>query len=493
MWTEFIRTVSVLVFGVTCITYNVSCDEIRRRTELGQRAVLLCDVQSRYPEMRQKFIMYEEGSKAEFKCCVQFGSSNGDQLAFEWYIDKEPLTLGKTSTNMNVTSLCSETSFHAERWQNNKSVACLLRNELNITLSSSLNVLYSASVQYDSSWPNGTSTHSCVEGEALTITCEADGNPKPNVSIERYLNNDWRILNHEDTIASKNGWKITCLYRINNVSRDDAGKYRCTSMNEISPRGVSDSVYIDVMYPVTVQMTSPEVVNMKEGTDFFIECCTDSNPTPTVTLQKIVNVDHWASLLIVPSASIASTQTNWTWRFEFTNVTKDYEGTYKCSAFNGFGVPMFSSPSTLRIEHLSKWKLSIIILCILTLIVCILCGLKYWKKRYSATDIPYPLRYHRYGFNRSTRNTRNYNDTTVSSSFKAVIVGSQPENMKLQNTNDTLYQDITTADKVQFPGSTQHDPMSVIDDDIDDSSFDESSEYMAETGYPDLWTPIIPT
>ena len=64
------------------------------------------------------------------------------------------------------------------------------------------------------------------EGNNITLTCEAGGNPEP-------LTFTW----HKDNSKVTGATSRSLTYEA--ISRDDAGVYTCTAGNGVSPEGVS--------------------------------------------------------------------------------------------------------------------------------------------------------------------------------------------------------------------------------------------------------------
>ncbi|XP_026861356.2 vascular cell adhesion protein 1b isoform X1 [Electrophorus electricus] len=175
------------------------------RLVLGKEAILTCKVSNVYPE---------------------------EYIKFEWILGDELVPTQDPKNNMETTE-----SFYTFIPQNEsvRNVTCRASLELDGLPSDqrtrettvSMHVLYAPrSVR--------TSGAGTVQvGSNLSLTCEAEGNPKPEFS--------WRTPKHAGQLEEvKVGREILLL----NVSLSDAGIYECTASNELGRQTVMATVTI---------------------------------------------------------------------------------------------------------------------------------------------------------------------------------------------------------------------------------------------------------
>ncbi|XP_068732590.1 neural cell adhesion molecule 2-like [Montipora capricornis] len=138
------------------------------------------------------------------------------------------------------------------------------------------------------------------EGSYLTLNCTTTGNPAPNTTWTRLWDN--RVVS----------------VPLTNITRQDEGGYRCTANNGIG-NPVSKDVFITVHYPPNIIATSAnQTVN--EGSYLTLNCTTTGNPAPNTTWTRL-----WDNRVVsVP----------------LTNITRQDEGGYRCTANNGIGNPV---------------------------------------------------------------------------------------------------------------------------------------------------------
>ncbi|XP_067329498.1 sialic acid-binding Ig-like lectin 13 [Anolis sagrei] len=159
------------------------------------------------------------------------------------------------------------------------------------------------------------------EGDAVTLVCDANSNPDPNLN--------WIKGNHDIPMQGKE-------YVISQIKPEDAGEYQCQAKNQLgsasqtilvtvrySPRNVTFSITrISRRDPTFSQGFPPEVAHgnklmAQEGESLRILCQVDSNP-PSST--------HW----IKPDGKTLK-QAN---LLELTELTAEDEGAYVCRANN---------------------------------------------------------------------------------------------------------------------------------------------------------------
>ncbi|XP_068685530.1 fibroblast growth factor receptor 3-like isoform X2 [Montipora foliosa] len=149
-----------------------------------------------------------------------------------------------------------------------------------------------------------SSSNTVNEGKFFNVTCQASGNPSPT-------NYTW--INKDGQLFSGN------VLNFINISRAEAGQYRCVVGNRCGKDGKSTTV--NVHYPVTITSISLNQT-VDEGDVVLLNCTADGNPQPNIT---------WTRLSDKSTVSISLTITG-----------KQDEGGYRCTADNGIGDVVFS-------------------------------------------------------------------------------------------------------------------------------------------------------
>ncbi|XP_051977865.1 vascular cell adhesion protein 1-like [Xyrauchen texanus] len=152
-------------------------------------------------------------------------------------------------------------------------------------------------------------------GSSLTLTCEAEGNPKP-VFTWMVLKSDGQsveIVKHQELFME-------------NVSLSDAGTYQCEVSNELGRKKANVSVVVQAPPMNTNIEASPPGV-LKERESVSISCLSDGVPVTRVVLSRVVDntetelktIDGAETSITLPSVKLADS------------------GKYVCEAFNEYG------------------------------------------------------------------------------------------------------------------------------------------------------------
>ncbi|XP_068733266.1 probable oxidoreductase PXDNL [Montipora capricornis] len=149
-----------------------------------------------------------------------------------------------------------------------------------------------------------SSSNTVNEGKFFNVTCQASGNPSPT-------NYTW--INKDGQLFSGN------VLNFINISRAEAGQYRCVLGNRCGKDGRSTTV--NVHYPLTITSISLNQT-VDEGDVVLLNCTADGNPQPNIT---------WTRLSDNSIVSLSLTITG-----------KQDEGGYRCTADNGIGDVAFS-------------------------------------------------------------------------------------------------------------------------------------------------------
>lgn len=160
-------------------------------------------------------------------------------------------------------------------------------------------------------------------GETTTLTCLADGYPRPSVTWTRAYN---AILPGGGQTFSGNELKLK------EVTKLDRGTYYCTAENEVGKD--RRNVNFEVEFAPVISVPRPKVAQATDY-DIDLECIVEANPSPTILWFKegetILNDgDHSIS-------NTATTDQKTTSVLRVISVQEDKYGDYYCKASNKVG------------------------------------------------------------------------------------------------------------------------------------------------------------
>lgn len=156
------------------------------------------------------------------------------------------------------------------------------------------------------------------EGDTVTITCQADGEPAPAYS--------WRTPS-SDVLVSPDNTTIT----IQSMKKGHLGAYRCTASNTHGSHSLEETLTPEVQ-PKILDMKVEPSSEVLEGYNVTLSCKADGSPPPTLT---------WA----YPKADVVLSQDHQT--IKISNLRKEHIGTYNCTAKNKHGNVTQSQKITL--------------------------------------------------------------------------------------------------------------------------------------------------
>ncbi|KAM6907342.1 neurotrimin isoform 2-T2 [Xenentodon cancila] len=189
--------------------------------------------------------------------------------------------------------------------------------------------LYVCAVQTNSQ-PRTTSVHILVqvppkiinlsrdivvnEGSNVTLMCQASGKPEPSVS--------WRLLSPSGDLVSDDQF-----LEISSISRQRAGSYQCTAVNDID----SDVQNVDITVNYAPVVTEGRDVSVTLGQRGVLECEADAVPAADFEWYKddrrIIN--GLDGMEIVNTGTLS--------KLTFFNVSDGDYGNYTCTAINKLG------------------------------------------------------------------------------------------------------------------------------------------------------------
>ncbi|XP_020608165.1 hemicentin-2-like [Orbicella faveolata] len=196
-------------------------------------------------------------------------------------------------------------------------------------------------VQYQPEFTAHSQNVTKPEGDNVTLSCNATGNPAPAISW--FINGspmDTTINNSRISI-SKNQNHLT----ISNLSRTDSGKYRCKANNKLG-NATSDVTTLDVQYKPEITI-HPKKETKLEGDNVTFSCKVDGNPVPTISWttdgSPLDTNDNFTRI----SLSLDKKQ------LTITNVSRTDSGEYRCVASNILGNET-SSAALLDVQYHPK-------------------------------------------------------------------------------------------------------------------------------------------
>ncbi|XP_068686979.1 intercellular adhesion molecule 5-like isoform X2 [Montipora foliosa] len=154
-------------------------------------------------------------------------------------------------------------------------------------------------VQFPANISDISGNQTVPEGTGLQLSCSATGEPGPNIT--------WTRLSDNSSVTMP----------MMNISRQDAGGYRCTAYNGIGSPSSKD-VYIDVQFPANISDISGNQTVL-EGTGLQLNCSATGEPGPNITWTRLSD--------------------NSSFTMPMMNISRQDAGGYRCTAYNGIGSP----------------------------------------------------------------------------------------------------------------------------------------------------------
>ncbi|XP_068686471.1 uncharacterized protein [Montipora foliosa] len=163
------------------------------------------------------------------------------------------------------------------------------------------------------------SSNTVNEGRFFNMTCQASDNPLP--TNYTWISKDGLLFN---------GSVLSFI----NISRAEAGQYRCEVENQCGMDG--RNTYVNVYYPPNITYISLNQTVVDEGDVVLLNCTADGNPEPNITWNRLAGngaVGH-----VGPAETYLKI------------AGKQDEGGYTCIADNGIGNAAFSGVLNITVE-----------------------------------------------------------------------------------------------------------------------------------------------
>ncbi|XP_065057733.1 uncharacterized protein LOC135685665 [Rhopilema esculentum] len=154
------------------------------------------------------------------------------------------------------------------------------------------------------------------ELENVSLTCEAEGNPKPKIS--------WKFQGKKDD--ARYSYPSSHTLHIVAITEKDAGKIQCIASN-IFGNDIAETL-LDVHTRPKVFLSSEKVIG-KTGVSLKVDCRVSGNPVPKIIWKKAHGRNN-AETILSQNGSTAT--------LEFKEPTWKDAGFYSCLGLNMLGV-----------------------------------------------------------------------------------------------------------------------------------------------------------
>ncbi|XP_071843186.1 uncharacterized protein [Apostichopus japonicus] len=188
-----------------------------------------------------------EGEHLSANCCIQ-SAGKSTQAAFLWLIHNRNIQhLTKQSqtlaNEMEYVTECISITFQVDRTYNKGTLTCLVLNEINDTADATINVLFNSSITL-----LGTKPNIIPKDDDFELTCQTDGNPAPNVSLERFDRETgiWQEQIYRATVSSNKSSFQIWTFKLHSLNLTNTEKYRCVANNSMGSYAISDAVTIEI-------------------------------------------------------------------------------------------------------------------------------------------------------------------------------------------------------------------------------------------------------
>ncbi|XP_020621161.1 protein sidekick-1-like [Orbicella faveolata] len=256
--------------------------------------------------------------------------TEGDNVTLSCNVDGNPApSISWTTDGFQVnTTINSRISFSADKKQltitkvkrtDNGNYRCVANNSLGNATSDAATV----DVQYQPEITLHPENQTKSEGDNVTLSCNATGNPQPTISWTR---NGFPVNTSNNSSISFSEDKK--LLTITNVNRTDSGEYRCLANNSLGNE-TSDVARLDVQYPPDITV-DPQNTAVTEGDNVTLSCNVDGNPAPSISWTT----DGFQVNTTINSRISFSADKK---QLTITKVKRTDNGNYRCVANNSLG------------------------------------------------------------------------------------------------------------------------------------------------------------
>lgn len=190
-----------------------------------------------------------------------------------------------------------------------------------------------------------TPSATVTENQPASLTCHADGYPRPTITWRRAKN----------AILPQGGHTITGnVLKIQSARPEDRGTYICVANNDVG-KPVQKSISLEVEFPPKISVPRPKVAQALDY-DILLECTIEAHPAPSVVWVRNGEVLYNGDDYKISHLASADGVTNSALMIE--SIEADRYGDYYCEANNKMGkaqarINVFGECSkTMRILYL---------------------------------------------------------------------------------------------------------------------------------------------
>ncbi|KAJ8025822.1 Neurofascin [Holothuria leucospilota] len=198
---------------------------------------------SGYPQLSVEPIILKENETLNSTCCITTSTST-NLITISWLLGERPLLQLNRTTHRKIKNglvkYCSSVlEILASRYIHGKTLTCMVVKK-HISASHVVNVLYPCTVRVSTK----QSLKIYNNERDVFIECEANGNPQPQVLLQKKdENGQWNALEIGYMKSIKEN--ITWTFHFGNASDDIKGMYRCIAFNDVGLAAVSKTVEIE--------------------------------------------------------------------------------------------------------------------------------------------------------------------------------------------------------------------------------------------------------
>ncbi|XP_076342768.1 cell adhesion molecule Dscam1-like isoform X2 [Tachypleus tridentatus] len=268
----------------------------------------------------------QQGMKIRLFCTVAAGDP---PFQLSWYKDGQPLLPGRDDVIINFpgedySSLIIETA----RPDYNGQYTCNVKNS-----ASSVNYTSTLVVRVPPRWRIKPSDLNVVAGRSVTLHCQAEGYPQPQIVWERKTGSKVNGYQHISTSYHHQIFENGSL-TIEGVTKQDAGLYLCQATNGIGPE-LSTVVNLTVRFAPQFR-TKFRTQMAQKGETFIIDChVTGDLPMSVVWSrdQHTLDMDQESRIEIRQHAENRGMKS----QLQIFSATRSDSSLYTCTASNNYG------------------------------------------------------------------------------------------------------------------------------------------------------------
>lgn len=169
-----------------------------------------------------------------------------------------------------------------------------------------------------------TPSATVTENQPASLTCNADGYPRPTITWRRSKNGIMPAGGHT---ATGNVLKIQV------TRREDRGTYICVASNDVG-KPVQKSISLEVEFPPKISVPRPKVAQALDY-DILLECTVEAHPAPSVTWTRhnetLYNGDDYKISHLASADGVTSSA------LMIESIEANKYGDYFCQASNKMG------------------------------------------------------------------------------------------------------------------------------------------------------------